>query len=383
MKKGTLYWITGLSGAGKTTIGNRLYYEIHKQQNNVVLLDGDILKKIISDNKPSYTLEDRCLRAHKYTHLCKVLTDQGIDVVCCTIAMFDEVREWNRENIESYVEVFLDVPMAILRKRNQKGMYSKQANGEDIQLPGVNLKAEYPKNPDIVIVNDGSLSVEDCVRKILSFKVAYRSDYDRDTRYWNTYYRTDLIVKEPSLFAQTVMNKLSKGSRLLELGCGNGRDSSFFARNGINVIAIDASDTMIDKLITTNNFGVNYVCADFVKWPIEHQYEFDYIYSRFSLHAIDEYQEDEIIKNAYTVLKKGGIFFIEARSIHDEIYGKGTMVGRNAYIYNDHYRRFIDKDELVDKLLNVGFKNIDAREDKGYAPFGESDPLVIRVSATK
>ena len=49
MKKGVLYWITGLSGAGKTTIGNRLYYEMRKEQDNVLLLDGDILKNIVSD----------------------------------------------------------------------------------------------------------------------------------------------------------------------------------------------------------------------------------------------------------------------------------------------------------------------------------------------
>ena len=55
---GILYWITGLSGAGKTTIGNRLYYELRKIKDNVILLDGDILKKIVSD-EIGYTEEDR------------------------------------------------------------------------------------------------------------------------------------------------------------------------------------------------------------------------------------------------------------------------------------------------------------------------------------
>ncbi len=58
MLKGVLYWITGLSGAGKSTIGNKLYYELKRQQDNVVLLDGDILKQIVNDN-PGYTLEER------------------------------------------------------------------------------------------------------------------------------------------------------------------------------------------------------------------------------------------------------------------------------------------------------------------------------------
>ena len=50
MGKGTLYWITGLSGAGKTTIGNALYYELKKKQDNLIILDGDILKKLVGNS---------------------------------------------------------------------------------------------------------------------------------------------------------------------------------------------------------------------------------------------------------------------------------------------------------------------------------------------
>lgn len=108
MGKGTLYWITGLSGAGKTTIGNALYYELKKKQDNLIILDGDILKKLVG-NSLGYSQSDRKKRAYYYSNLCKTLTDQGISVVICTIAMYDEVRDWNRANIEKYVEVFLNV----------------------------------------------------------------------------------------------------------------------------------------------------------------------------------------------------------------------------------------------------------------------------------
>ena len=70
---GTLYWITGLSGAGKTTIGNRLYYEIRKEKSNVVLLDGDLLKNIVNDNV-EYTEEARKKRAEK---LSSEVTEMG------------------------------------------------------------------------------------------------------------------------------------------------------------------------------------------------------------------------------------------------------------------------------------------------------------------
>lgn len=108
MNKGTLYWITGLSGAGKTTIGNRLYYQMKQKCINTVILDGDILKKIAGKDL-GYGREERLERAYRYCALCMLLTNQGINVIICTIAMFDEIRDWNRQNIENYVEIFLDV----------------------------------------------------------------------------------------------------------------------------------------------------------------------------------------------------------------------------------------------------------------------------------
>lgn len=119
MGKGTLYWITGLSGAGKTTIGNALYYELKKKQDNLIILDGDILKKLVG-NSLGYSQSDRKKRAYYYSNLCKTLTDQGISVVICTIAMYDEVRDWNRANIEKYVEIFLNVNKDILMKRGSQ-----------------------------------------------------------------------------------------------------------------------------------------------------------------------------------------------------------------------------------------------------------------------
>ena len=208
-EKGVLYWITGLSGAGKTTIGNWLFYELRKERDNVVLLDGDILKNIV-DDKPGYSKEDRKKRALKYAMMCKMLTDQDITVVCCTIAMFDEVREWNRKNNKGYVEVFLDVPLEVLVSRDQKGMYSKYADGNFSNISGVDVEVEFPKNPDVYIKNDGSLTVKECVNKILDFDVKMSSDYDRDTNYWNKFYENTSEINHPSLFAKSIAAQLIK-----------------------------------------------------------------------------------------------------------------------------------------------------------------------------
>lgn len=115
IKKGIVYWITGLAGSGKTTIGNALYYKMKKQY-PVVLLDGDILKNIVGGDAPGYAKEDRLNRAKRYSLLCKMLSDQGIDVIICTIAMFDKVRDWNREHFAHYIEIFLNPSMDVLKK---------------------------------------------------------------------------------------------------------------------------------------------------------------------------------------------------------------------------------------------------------------------------
>lgn len=129
MEKGILYWITGLSGAGKTTIGNALYYKLRQNKSNIIILDGDILKNLVGDSL-GYSREDRKKRAYYYSNLCKTLTDQGISVVICTIAMFDEVRTWNRKKVEKYVEVFLRVKKETLVARDRKNLYSRQASGK-------------------------------------------------------------------------------------------------------------------------------------------------------------------------------------------------------------------------------------------------------------
>lgn len=386
MQKGVLYWITGLSGAGKTTIGNRLYYEMKKKQDNVVLLDGDILKQIVNDT-PGYSVEDRRERAYKYAKLCKSLTDQGLVVICCTIAMFHEVREWNRRNNKGYVEIFVNTPMEVLNRRDQKGMYSAYQKGEAKDIVGKDVSVELPLNPDIEIVNDDCNDIDECVKSILDYDVEMNSDYSRDTGYWNEIYKQESISLQPSLFAKFVLEQLEKGRKLLELGCGNGRDCLFFLKNGMQVTGVDASDVAIGllnkKVSHEDSNKAWFVCDDFVSSSFLKTMQFDYIYSRFTLHAINEKQETELLNNVYGALKNGGEVFIEARSIRDPLYGKGTLVGKHSYIYNSHYRRFIDKSELLDKMTGIGFDVLYEAEQTGFAPTKDDDPPIVRVVAKK
>ena len=160
--KGTVFWITGLSGAGKTTVGKVLYEWIKKRKNNVVLLDGDDLRYAISSDL-GYTEEDRHESAVRNTRLCRLLADQGIDVICCTICMFEDIRQWSREHNSSYVEVYLKVPVEVLKKRNPKNLYKESQD----QLVGLGVRMEEPEHPDLTVVNDGSQTPGEIAEMIL------------------------------------------------------------------------------------------------------------------------------------------------------------------------------------------------------------------------
>ena len=121
---GTLYWVTGLSGSGKTTISKNFYKEIKKNNKNVIFLDGDIMRNILNMGGNSYDKKSRLNIAMLYARFAKLITDQGIDVVFATISMFHTVREWNKININNYIEIYLKVPFDILEKRDKHKLYS-------------------------------------------------------------------------------------------------------------------------------------------------------------------------------------------------------------------------------------------------------------------
>ena len=165
--KANLYWFTGLSGAGKTTIAQLFYESLQMSKKSIVFLDGDTLRELFADQQ-KYTLSERKKLAMRYSHLCKMLIEQELDVVIATISMFNEVRDWNRKNIKNYHEVYIKVPIDILIKRDQKNIYSKALKGEIKNVMGIDIEFEEPRNPDITIVNDGSYSQKNIVEKILN-----------------------------------------------------------------------------------------------------------------------------------------------------------------------------------------------------------------------
>lgn len=167
MEKGKLIWITGLSGAGKTTIGKKVYEILKKKFNNCVFIDGDIIREMF-DNDLNYDIGDRFKNAIRISKLCEFLTSQNIHVICATMSLFKEIHEMNRLKIKNYYEIFIDVEISELIRRDQKGLYSKVKNGDIENVIGVDLSYDKPSKPFLTIKNTNhDVSIEDKAKEIL------------------------------------------------------------------------------------------------------------------------------------------------------------------------------------------------------------------------
>ena len=151
-----IIWLIGMSGAGKTTIASRLVDILRKDHNNLVFLDGDILRDVWGENV-GHSIEGRQINAHRISHLCRMLDQQGMHTVAAVLSIFPDWQKWNRDNFSQYFEVFVDVPMDVLEKRDQKGLYSKANSGELINVVGKDITFPRPTNPDLVLTNDKDL----------------------------------------------------------------------------------------------------------------------------------------------------------------------------------------------------------------------------------
>jgi len=162
-----VYWITGLSGAGKTTLGSFLTKSLRDIGKNVIFLDGDVLRECL-DIAYNNSRSDRLNLALKYSKLSRMLASQGATVVIATISLFKEVHKWNRENIEDYIEIFLDVPISELINRDPKGLYKKALSGEIKNVAGLDMNVDYPSKPNFHMKFEDQQTVEELTHLILS-----------------------------------------------------------------------------------------------------------------------------------------------------------------------------------------------------------------------
>ena len=149
-------WVIGLSGAGKTVLGSSVV-ELSKAKGfNTMHIDGDVIRAVFDDDL-GHSLEDRKKNAARICRLGKFLSDNGMVVICSVLSVSEEHREWNRQNLQHYYEVYIDADIDDLVDRDVKGLYAKYNRGEISEVVGLDLPFETPVNSDLVITNNGSL----------------------------------------------------------------------------------------------------------------------------------------------------------------------------------------------------------------------------------
>ena len=153
--------------------------------------------------------------------------------------------------------------------------------------------------------------------------------------YWNSYYYKKETNKKSSNFSKFVLKKLKKNKTLIDIGCGDGRDSFFFSKKKIKTLGIDISKQVIEN----NNLIVNKKKMKFLKFENINiaanksiNRKFDYIYARFLIHAVTYKTEKKLILLIKNIKKKNTLVFFEFRNEKDKIFKKGKKVGK-IYFY--------------------------------------------------
>lgn len=368
-------WISGYSASGKTTVGRKVEILLGKLGLRPLFLDGDDLRSIFA-GRWGYSRDDRVELARVYFRLASHLASQGYTVVISAIAMYDEVRSWLRENVPNTLEVYLDVPEEerLRRDRRTKQLYSNI----------VQTAPDYdPPDEGTLRVDNHKVEPDDAARQIISRffnREISEADYGRE-RHWGSFYADDVAPKKPSPFAEAVAGVLSPDSRLLEIGCGNGRDACYFVQEGYQVTAIDRSPEAVEAARSSCT-SATFLAGTLPELAPELRVPFSAAYSRFVIHAMPLAEEEELLDSIRDVLETNGRFYIECRSINDPLSRRGEVLSPTERIHG-HYRRFIVLDELRERLTSRGFEIEDEIESSGLAIFGDEDPVVIRVTARK
>lgn len=166
-QKSFTVWFTGLPCSGKTTLSNAVEIELRSQDLGVILLDGDRLRKKLSRNL-GFSKKDRFTHVQRVTDLAASLNEDGDIALVSLISPYRAMRENARKQIETFVEVFVQCPLAICEKRDVKGMYKLARRGGIKHFTGVSDVYEKPLNPEIVVDTD-IRRISTCTKQILHY----------------------------------------------------------------------------------------------------------------------------------------------------------------------------------------------------------------------
>lgn len=164
MHKGFTLWFTGMSGAGKSTISEKIFARLKDAGAKVELLDGDVVRTHLSKGL-GFSKEDRDTNIRRIGFVCELLTRNGVIAIVAAISPYKEVRDEVRSRIGNFVEVCVQCPIEVLAQRDVKGLYKKALAGEIPEFTGVSDPYEPPDNPEVT-VDSSQETVDASVEKV-------------------------------------------------------------------------------------------------------------------------------------------------------------------------------------------------------------------------
>jgi adenylylsulfate kinase len=166
-RKGFTIWLTGLSGAGKTTIAIELENQLRERGLYIERLDGDTVREGLTRDL-GFSKEDRDKNIERVTFVAKLLSRNGVGTIASFISPYREARQNVRQNTTNFIEVYVNAPLDVCASRDVKGLYAKAFAGELKGFTGVNDPYEAPETPEITVYTDRE-SLEESVAKIVDY----------------------------------------------------------------------------------------------------------------------------------------------------------------------------------------------------------------------
>ncbi|HIO71359.1 MAG TPA: adenylyl-sulfate kinase [Campylobacterales bacterium] len=178
-QKAVLFWLTGLSGSGKSTIANRLEEKLFNLGKHTYILDGDNIRFGLNSDL-GFSEKDRKENIRRIGEVAKLFVDAGIIVITAFISPFRKDRERVRKLFPNgeFVEIFVDTPLEICKKRDPKGLYQKVERGEIHNFTGIDSPYEKPENPEIYI-DTTKMDIEEATNIIIRYYINRYSGVDR------------------------------------------------------------------------------------------------------------------------------------------------------------------------------------------------------------
>lgn len=194
--------------------------------------------------------------------------------------------------------------------------------------------------------------------------------------YWDNKW-TEYNESEPNLFAVKLVDLYSSKEKpkLLDLGCGDGRDVSYFVKNGFNVSTLDIANKSVSKIKEKFGEQVNASCQDIRDLQFKNS-SFDIIYAHLTLHYFTDEETTKIFDKIYDLLNKDGIFFVKCKSDKDKLYGEGQKIAEHTF-FRGHVRHFFTLDYLKSKLNK--FAIIELEEENNSIYNGHNSSFVYAI----